>query len=260
MQSVAFQLGGFTIYWYGILAALGFLVGFWTAARRAPRWGLNAAIIADLAPWLIISAVLGARLVYVITYWRHEFAHLDHPFLEIFKIRSGLVFYGGLIGACVGTWLFSIRHRQPLWKLADALAPSIALGHAFGRIGCFMTGCCYGTACEGWWAVHFPVDHATGGTGVHPTQLYESLLNVLLFVWLERLHRRRKFTGQVFATYLIGYAVLRTAAEFFRGDYAHRFLSFFSPAQIVSPLILAAGIILWRVLRPRELSHMSRPT
>lgn len=256
MQSVAFELGGFAIYWYGILAALGFLAGIWTAARRAPQGGLNAALIADLAPWLIVSAVAGARLVYVITYWRQEFAHLDHPFWEVFKIRSGLVFYGGLMGACAGTWLFSIRHRQPLWKLADALAPSIALGHTFGRIGCFMTGCCYGTTCDRWWAVHFPADHATRGTGVHPTQLYESILNLLLYVCLERLHRRREFTGQVFATYLIGYAVLRTVVEFFRGDYEGRILSLFSPAQLVSPVILAAGVILWRVLRARGLSQV----
>jgi prolipoprotein diacylglyceryl transferase len=156
----------------------------------------------------------------VISYWKQDFA--GQPLWEIFNIRSGLVFYGGLIGASIGTILCTRRNKLPLWKIADILAPSIALGHAFGRIGCLMTGCCYGRASSLPWAIQFPKEHATGGLPVHPTQLYESALNFLLFLGLSWFHPRKKFDGHVFATYLIAYAILRGVVEIFRpADLCH---------------------------------------
>ena len=129
VHPVAFQIGGFTIYWYGILAAFGFLIAFWTASRRAPHDGISSEVIADLAPWLIGGAIVGARALFVISYWKEEFA--GRPIWEIFMLRrSGLVYYGGLIGACLATIIFSRVRKVPLWKIADIMAPSIALGHA----------------------------------------------------------------------------------------------------------------------------------
>lgn len=258
MHDVAFQIGGIVIYWYGILAATGFLLAFWTASRRAPRSGIEPDAVTALAPWLIGGAIIGARVLYVATYWKQEFAPLAHPWVEVFKIRSGLVFYGGLVGASFGTFLYARRHRVALWKLADVLAPSIALGHVFGRIGCFMTGCCYGSPCERSWAVHFPKDHATAGAGVHPSQLYESILNLALYFILARLHQRKTYDGQVFGVYLVSYACLRAAVETFRGDYTNRFLGLFSPAQLASPLLLGIGLFLLAVLRRRNLAQVRR--
>jgi phosphatidylglycerol:prolipoprotein diacylglycerol transferase len=205
-----------------------------------------------LAPWLIGGAIIGARALYVISYWREDFA--GQPIWEIFKIRSGLVFYGGLIGSSLGTIIFTRRNKLPLWKIADILSPSIALGHAFGRIGCLMTGCCHGRACAWPWAIHFPKEHATGGTGVHPTQLYESGLNFLLFLGLSWFYGRKKFDGQVFALYLIAYAVLRGLVEIFRGDYPpdSYYLGVFTPAQLVSAVTLIAGCTLLWVLNPSK--------
>lgn len=245
---MAFQIGSFTIYWYGIFAALGFMLAFWTASRRAPREGIPSERIADLAPWLIGGAIVGARALFVISYWKEEFA--GKPISEIFMLRrSGLVYYGGLIGACLATILYARVRRLKLWKLADIIAPSIALGHAIGRVGCLMTGCCYGRATSWPWGIRFPADHATHGTAVHPTQIYESILNFLLFAALAWLFRRKKFDGQIFGLYLVGYALLRMLVEMFRGDYPVYYLGgLVTPAQLVSVAILAAGtILLWRL-------------
>lgn len=246
MDNVAFELLGFQVYWYGILAATGFVLGFGTASRRAPRAGIKGEDVFNLAPWIIIGAIIGARLLYVISYWDREFA--GKPLLNIFNMRSGLVYYGGLIGASIGTIIFCRRARVPLWRMSDVMAPSVALGHVFGRVGCFMTGCCYGRPTDLPWAVHFPKEHWTHGIGVHPTQLYESSLNFLFYLFLAWLFQRRKFDGQVFAVYLVGYSVIRAFVELFRGDYdASQFhiRGLFSPGQTVSIFILIAGILLW---------------
>ena len=159
------------------------------------------------------------------------------------------MFYGGLIGSCVGTIIYAWKNKLPLWKIADVMAPVIALGHGFGRIGCLMTGCCYGRPTNLPWAIHFPREHATGGIGVHPTQIYESALNFTFFAFLIWLHRRKKFDGQVFCVYLIGYAILRAFVESFRGDYK---TSGLTPGQGTSILILAIGGGLWWWLSNRK--------
>jgi phosphatidylglycerol:prolipoprotein diacylglycerol transferase len=202
-------------------------------------------VIVDLAPWLIGGAIVGARLFYVISYWQEEFA--GHPLWEIFALRrSGLVWYGGLIGASLATILYTIRAKVSLWKVADVVAPSIALGHIFGRFGCLMTGCCYGRPTNLPWAIHFPKDHWTQGLGVHPTQIYEALLNGLLYLGLMAIYRRKRFDGQIFALYLIGYALLRGFVEAFRGDYPVYYLGgHVTPAQFLSVGILAMGLGLW---------------
>lgn len=248
MHSVAFQIGTFTIYWYGILAALGFLTAFWVSTRRAPQEGLPPEIIIDLAPWLIGGAIVGARLFYVVTHWQEDFA--GKPFWEMFALRrSGLVWYGGLIGASLATIIYARVKKASLWRLADVMAPSIALGHVFGRFGCLMTGCCYGRPTDLPWGIRFPADHWTRGDPVHPTQIYEAFLNGLLFLGLTWLYRRKRFDGQIFATYLIGYALLRGFVESFRGDYPKYYLGgHVTPAQFVSVGILVAGsLLLWKL-------------
>ena len=250
MHPIAFNLLGFQpVRWYGVMMALAFLVGMWTATRRARLANVHADVIADVTLWLMGGSILGARLVYVTTYWKSEFA--GQPWTEIFMIQhGGLVFYGGLIGATV-SGIGYLRWKQlPVWKIADILAPSIALGSVFGRIGCLLNGCCYGRACDLPWAIHFPPGHETHGLAVHPTQLYDALLNLGLYAGLAGLFRPRKFDGQILALYFIGYAVCRSTVEFFRGDYPadHIHAGFFTPAQLVSAPILMAGLALyfWR--------------
>ena len=248
MHPVAFQIGNFTIYWYGILAAAGFLAGFWVAGRRAVRESVRSEDVVDLAPWLLAGTLIGARAWYVFYYWNAEFA--GKPLWEIFMLRrSGLVFYGGLIGASLATILYTRLRKLPLWKIADILAPSIALGHAFGRVGCLMTGCCYGHATQAPWAIHFPTDHWSRGEAVHPTQIYESILNLALFGGLSWLYPRKKFDGQIFGIYLVAYATLRAFVELFRGDYATLYFGGqATPGQMVSGGILIGGLfLLWKL-------------
>jgi phosphatidylglycerol:prolipoprotein diacylglycerol transferase len=269
VQPIAFHLGPLPVHWYGVTMAVAFLMGLWTASRRALREGVAPEKIIDLGPWLILGAILGARLLYVITFWREQFA--GNPISEIFKVwRGGLVFYGGLIGASLAFILYARLKKLPLWKGADIMAPSIALGYFFGRIGCLMYGCCYGRPCKLPWAIQFPAgslafkDQAAQGLlgpdaikslPIHPTQLYESFLNLGLYFALAWLYRRKKFDGQVFATYLVAYALLRSFVEIFRGDYPqyqHYLGGWATPAQLASIAILAAGLILLCVL-PRPI-------
>jgi phosphatidylglycerol:prolipoprotein diacylglycerol transferase len=251
MQSIAFKLGPLTVHWYGILMAIGFLAGLWTAGRRAKLVGISSEKIFDLGPWLIVGGILGGRVLYVISYWRESFAG---NLSEIFMIQhGGLVFYGGLIGATIAGIIYLRFKNLPVWKVADIIAPSIALGYVFGRLGCLMNGCCYGRECSLPWAIHFPADHATHGGPVHPTELYDSLLNLGFYCFLAWLFRRKKFDGQVFAVYLIGYAILRSFVEYFRGDYPVYYLGGgVTPAQLVSIGIIVGGLLLLFLLpRPQ---------
>lgn len=252
VHPIAFKLGPLTIHWFGIMIALAFLAGMWTAVRRAPRAGIAGEHIADLVvPWLLLGGVLGARLLYIATYWRDSFA--GQPWTEIFMIqRGGLVFYGGLIGASLACILFARVKKLPLWKLADIFAPSVALGSMFGRIGCLMNGCCYGRECHLPWGIQFPDGHATSGVTVHPSQMYDALLNLALYLGLAWLFRRRKFDGQIFAIYLMCYAVTRSIAEAFRGDYNDAHLhSGLTPAHVVGLGIFAAGAAFYFILKKR---------
>jgi phosphatidylglycerol---prolipoprotein diacylglyceryl transferase len=245
VHPVALQFGPFTIYWYGVFIALGFILGLWTASRRAPQANLASERIADLGPWLVIGSILGARIWYVVTYWQESFA--QQPFWEIFMIQhGGLVFYGGLAGGMAGGYLGVKKMGLPFWATADVLAPGIALGHVFGRIGCLMNGCCYGYPTHCSWAVRFPATHATGGVPVHPTELYEALLDLGLALGLAWFFRRRKRDGQVFAAYLILYALVRFFVEFYRGDYTVYYLhGLLSPGQVLSCVVFLAGLITW---------------
>jgi phosphatidylglycerol:prolipoprotein diacylglycerol transferase len=255
VHPILFHLGLFPVHSYGVMIALAFLAGLWTATLRARREKISGEIIADVTLWIMIGAILGARAVYVATYWKDEFA--GQPLSEIFAIwHGGLVFYGGLIGAITAGTIYLHWKKLPLWKIADVLAPSIALGSVFGRIGCLLNGCCYGRACDLPWAISFPADNPLHPptTPVHPTEIYDALLNLGLYVFLAWLFRRKKFDGQIFATYLICYAVTRSFVEYFRGDYndAHQHFGL-TPAQLVSVPIFITGLALAAILSRRSM-------
>jgi phosphatidylglycerol:prolipoprotein diacylglycerol transferase len=180
------------------------------------------------------------------------------------------VFHGGFIGAALAVILYTRLHgKQPLWKIADAFAPSIPLGHALGRLGCLMYGCCFGTVCDLPWAIQFP-EHspafnllgqaptdAAHSLYVHPTQIYSALLNVALYGGLAWLYRHKRFDGQVFGLYLAGYSINRFVVEFFRGDYQAEQLWFgwVKPGQQLSLFLLPIGIALIILLRRRPLAR-----
>jgi phosphatidylglycerol:prolipoprotein diacylglycerol transferase len=254
VHPILFHLGSFPIHSYGVMIALAFLAGLWTATLRARREKISGEVIADVTLWLMVGGIIGARIVYVATYWREEFA--DQSISEIFMIQhGGLVYYGGLIGAMIAGMIYIRWKKLPLWKIADVLAPSCALGNVFGRIGCLLNGCCYGRACSLPWAISFPPGNPLGSPTypVHPTEIYDALLNFGVYLFLAWLFRRKKFDGQIFATYLLCYAVTRSFVEYFRGDYTnlHYHLGL-TPAQWISVPIFVTGLALAAVLSRRE--------
>ena len=231
-----------TVTWYGILVATGFLTGYLTACRRAPRAGLTADNISDVFTWIIVGGILGARVMYVVSY-PETFS--GGSFLDAFKIwQGGLVFFGGLIGGTGATLLYARIKKIPVFKLGDVLVPSLALGHGFGRIGCLMSGCCFGKPCDLPWSIEFPVGHSTHPHAVHPVQIYESLLNFTLFGLLVWVFHRRRFDGQVLGLYCIGYSIIRFIVEFFRGDYGDEklVLGIFTQAHWISLPLLGLGL------------------
>jgi phosphatidylglycerol:prolipoprotein diacylglycerol transferase len=253
VHPIAFQDGSFKITWYGIFVALGFMCGLWMASRRALRDHIHPETIIDLGPWLLIGAVVGARTMYVTTYWKESFA--GRPIWEIFMVQhGGLVYYGGLIGSSLACILYAWTKKLPLWRLADILAPSVALGYFFGRWGCLMNGCCYGRPTTMPWGIQFPLGHETYPAYVHPTEIYDSLLNFGLYLFLAWQYRHKKFDGQVFATYLIFYAIFRSFVELFRGDYTPvHYWGGLTPAQMISIGTIATGaILLWKLPRQRK--------
>jgi len=253
MHPTAFNLGSLTVTWYGVMVATAFLVGLYLASRRARHSEIAAQQVADLGPWLILGAIAGARAMYVVMFWHEDFA--GKPIWEIFMIRhGGLVFYGGLFGAVFATWLFILIKKLATWKMADVLAPSIPLGYAIGRIGCLLNGCCYGRPTDVPWAIRFPAElHPTQGVPVHPTQIYDSLCGIGLYMLLAWLFQHRKFDGHVFGVFLVGYAMCRSLVECFRGDYpADKFIGPFTPAQASSAVVLFCGVVLLVVLGRRK--------
>ncbi len=217
MHPVLFHIGRFTIYSYGVLVALGFAAGIAWAYLNARREGIDPGQILDLSFYVVVSAVVGARLFYVLI----KYQDYIHDPLRALKIwEGGLVFYGGLILAGItGTW-YILHHRLLHWKVMDVFAPGIALGHAIGRIGCFCAGCCYGKACHCAIGVVFrdPRSLARLGVPLYPTQLISSLTLFTIFIILVIISRRKRFDGQVFWSYVLIYALARFGIEFLRGD------------------------------------------
>lgn len=253
MHPILFKIGPLTIHTYGVLVAAGFLLGLGLAVRQARKEGIPADKIVDLGFYVLLSALIGSRLFYILINASH---YMKNP-LEIFKIwEGGLVFYGGLLLAVPPVLWYVKKNALGLWGTADLFAPSIAIGHAIGRLGCFAAGCCYGKPAEGIpWAVTFtdPQSLATIGVPLHPTQLYESLGEFINFLILITLRRYKSFNGQLFFTYILLYSVLRFIVEFFRGDVERGFIvSQLSFSQGISILMFVVAVVGLVILRQRK--------
>ena len=210
-------VGTFTIHTYGVCIALGALLGILLISREARHQGYNQQQILDLAFYLLIAAIIGSRVFYIVLNVNY---YLDHP-LEIVMIwRGGLVFYGGFIFAFVTCFFYLKKQQLPFLKTCDILAPGLALGEAFGRIGCFFAGCCYGTSTNLPWAVIFNHSQSLAKIGVplHPTQLYASLKALIVFAVLMSFRKFKKGDGQIIWLYSLLYALGRLIIEPFRGD------------------------------------------
>ncbi len=244
MKPILWNLGPLTVYAWGTMLSLAVILGVIGARRLAVRARIEPDRILDLAIWLVIAGLLGARLFYVVFYDPEYFA--AHPWAVFYPTQPGLVFYGGLIAGIAAGGLYVYRHKLSFWNLADVITPFLALGYGIVRVGCFLNGCCYGKPTEAPWGVVFP---GLWDIPRHPTQLYSSGLALLIFGVTLWLFYRRRFTGQVFLAYLMLYAVTRSMVEIFRENLL--VLGPITIAQLVSiGLFLAA--LLGYIYRQRQ--------
>src|SRR4029077_19911602 len=217
-----FELGPITVYTYGVLLAAAYLLGLKFAMTRAKARGLDAVRVLDLGIYIIISALVGAKLLLLITDFR-SFRADPRELLTL--ARSGGVFYGGLILAVIVALWYIRRAGLPLWTTCDVFAPGIALGHVVGRFGCLFAGCCFGKPTNVPWAITFHDPFAAANVGtplnvpLHPTQLYEAGAELLILIVLLVTEKRgHKFAGRTFWLYMLLYSVSRYVIEFYRGD------------------------------------------
>jgi phosphatidylglycerol:prolipoprotein diacylglycerol transferase len=255
MHPILFEAGALTIYSYGVLLAAAYLLGLQFALMRARSRGLHSQRVMDLGIWIILSALVGAKLLLLIVDF-DQFTANPRDLLSL--ARSGGVFYGGLIAAVVVALLYLRRHHMPLWTTTDVFAPGIALGHIVGRLGCLLAGCCFGKPASVPWAVTFtdPAANAISGTplGVplHPTQLYDAGAEALILIVLLLFERRgRAFPGRTFWTYMLLYGVSRFVVELYRGDSRGLVFDTLSTSQFVSALLVPLSIVMLILLSRR---------
>src|SRR5215218_10080604 len=260
MYPELFRIGNFPVTSYGLWLAVGMLLALFVASRLAARDGLPKDKIYDLGLWTLVGGLVGSKVLMFFVEDNVNIFSLDF-------LRSGGVFYGGLLGGFFAVVLLVHMYKLPVWKVADAFAPAVALGQAFGRQGCFAAGCCWGKHTDLPWGVHFG-ERGHEYTGVpiygpdgsdlylHPTQLYESFFMLLVFAFLVYLHRHKKFDGQVLIAYGIIYSIFRFLIEFLRDDprgdlFGLTTMTGLSTSQIIS-LIVAVGAIIFMIMRLRS--------
>jgi phosphatidylglycerol---prolipoprotein diacylglyceryl transferase len=247
------HFGTLTIYTYGVLLAAAYLLGLQFALVRAKARSLDPARVMDLGIYIIISALVGAKLLLLVT----DFQTFRSNPAELFNLlREGGVFYGGLIVAVSVALLYIRKVGLPLWTTCDVFAPGIALGHVIGRFGCFFAGCCFGKPTSVPWAITFTNPFAAANVGtplnvpLHPTQLYEAGAEFLILVFLLATEKSgRRFSGRTFWLYMLLYAISRYIIEFYRGD-ERGAVGPFSTSQFISlilaPLAIAMLVYLGR--------------
>jgi len=249
---ILLHYGRFSLPTYGFLAAVGLLVGLSVSVRNAERQGINPEKTWNLGILAILAGIVGAKLLMVLNDWNY---YKGHP-REIFSLttlQAGGVWSGGLVLAVLVSWWYIHRNRIPVLRTCDAFAPGIALGHAIGRLGCFAAGCCWGKPTNLPWGVTFtnPLAALLVGTplGVrlHPTQIYEMLVELANFFLLTWLLRRKKFNGQVIGAYMFVYGFARFFLEFLRDDpdRGSVFGGFMSGTQLLAIGLVIFGGVLW---------------
>jgi phosphatidylglycerol:prolipoprotein diacylglycerol transferase len=265
MYPELFRIGSFPIATYGVFLAIAFLSAILITVKLAERDGLPRERIYDLSLWMLLASLIGSKILMLFT----EPEYRDNPWglLSLDFLRSGGVFYGGLLGAVIAGYFLMKRFQLPWWKTADACAPGIAIGNFFGRQGCFAAGCCWGKPTSLPWGVQFSeLGHEITGVPIdqhlHPTQLYESFAMLLVFVFLLWLHKHKRFSGQVILVYALLYSTIRFAIEFVRDDPRGDILGLttltgLSTSQMISLVIgvLALILLITRNRKTRVLNY-----
>jgi phosphatidylglycerol:prolipoprotein diacylglycerol transferase len=271
MHPVVIEWGKLVIHSYGLMLALSFLLGIWLARWRAKKADLDPNVVSDVGFWIIISAIVGSRLYYVILHpeeFQGQWGAVFNPFHGGQVGIGGLVMYGGFIGAILAGVLFFKLKKLPFLPYADAVAPSIGVGIFLTRIGCFLNGCCFGAPHEGTCSVSFPISspaghyqHQLDAAGLYPSQLFESLGGLAIALIVVAVGRKRVFTGLQFYLTGILYAVLRFAVDYSRYYSKDEMIGGLSHNQVVciALFVLFGGLILKHVLFGEESDAAGEP-
>ena len=257
MHPILFEIGNWPVYSYGVLLAAAYLVALQLAVVRARRRGIDGTKVMDLGIYLIIAALVGAKLMLVVV----DFDYFTSQPRELLSlVRAGGVFYGGLLAALVVAMVLVRRYQLRIWATADLFAPGIALGHVIGRLGCLMAGCCYGRPTDVPWAITFTNPLAASNVGtplgvpLHPTQLYDAGAELVIMIVLLATERRGKpFDGRTFWLYMLLYGISRFIVEFYRGDERGAIMGV-STSQFVSLVIVPLAVVMLLRLRRRATS------
>lgn len=259
MHPILFHFGSFRLPTYGLLLALALVAALYTVMRLGQGEGLDTARLFDFSTWIIVVALIGAKVLMVVTEWNF---YRENP-RELFSwatLEAGGVFYGGFLAALFFAIGYVRVYRLPAWKVFDVYAPAIALGQSIGRLGCFAAGCDYGKPTHSFLSVVFtnPISHDLGGVPLgiplYPAQLFESLATFLIFGILLWRSRRKAYDGQIFTLYLGLYAVARFFIEFLRGDEDRGFVfdHLLSTSQFIAVLAIVATACLGFYFRRRQ--------
>ena len=233
---------GFSIPAYGVMTALAYGAALYYCYKQQKYLGYEKDKIFDLIFWIIIGALLGGKLFYI---WFNFDSFVQSNFIE--KIRYGFVFYGGFLGGLTAGIIWVKKHKKPLLPALDFFAVPLALGHAIGRIGCFLAGCCYGKIAHNLLGVkytdpHSLVPHHLHNVSLYPVQLMESFAVLLLCIVLFHFYKKPHKNGVIFAGYLLGYGIIRFTLEYFRFDDRGTGLLGFSPSQIIAIILIISSI------------------
>jgi len=251
------HIGSFALPTYGFLLAIGFLLALGLLRKRAPSFGISPDTASDLGLWILLAGLVGSKVLLVVVEWPYYVSSFSN-FKELARVAG--VFYGGLIGATLAAAVLIRKKGVSFFAFTDAAAPAVLVGQSIGRLGCFAAGCCWGAPTAVPWAVTFTSEAAHKNVGVplgvaiHPTQLYESAATLLLAGLLVAFEKR-KWSGQTFARYVGGYALLRGTIEFFRGDPRGSVADgLVSTSQLIAlaGIVLAFGLWYTRRHRPPE--------
>ena len=237
MHPILFKIGPIVIYTYGLFAFLGVVLGSMVAFQEAKKQGIAKETFSNIIFWVVVTGFLGAKLLYILI----EFENFTKYPLEM--VRSGFVFYGGVIVGVSSLYMLAKKYALPFLKLADTIVVGVPLGHAFGRIGCFFYGCCYGKQTDSFLGVIFPPSSPAGvfGAKIIPTQIISAFFLFLIFLLILFVKKRKKFQGQLLIFYIITYGIFRFIIEFFRGDPRGQFFML-STSQWISIFFIFLGI------------------
>ncbi|MEO8100285.1 MAG: prolipoprotein diacylglyceryl transferase [Acidobacteriota bacterium] len=244
------EIGSFYLPTYGVLVALGFLSGLAVTVKLARRAGLNAELMTNLAVYVALAGMLGAKVFMFLFDWK-QYAANPAQIFSLETLQAAGVFQGGLILALITAYYYMKKQGLPILGASDAFAPGVALGHAIGRLGCFAAGCCWGTETSLPWAIKFHNPVANSLTGVplevaiHPAQLYESFTEVLVFAFLYRRFNKPHAPGRIIGLYLVISSIMRFLIEFVRfHQQATPFGLPLSLTQWIALALLLAGVVL----------------